>query len=415
MTHPPLISVVVPCHNGAAFLTGAVQSVRTPNGPPTEVIVVDDVSTDDSAAVADRLAADPSVRVVRRTTNGGPAAARNTGLRAAVGGYVAFLDADDEYAPGFLTAATRILDADPTVAGLVTGVELLDCHRPVDPVQLDAITRSIPTNLLLRRAAVDLLGGFSEDPRFRGPLGGEDIAFRTALSRHFRLARTDHRYLRYRVRRGSHFDLFLDRTAVIDGRLVFTGQTADEQSGRVLDRQADPSISTEFGTGSSTHDATGCPEPDAPAPWIVDPRCAHTVTTPTTHFTDRTMATRTPTPRPASGSEPGAGDPADLIKTGVALAQQGRVADALPLFERAVRLAPHHPPARLNLGAALAASGRSDDAADQLREAVRLKPDYAEAHFNLGNVLRDAGRTAEAIDHFRTAVPECSSPTTPGR
>ena len=293
MPRPSLVSVVVPCHNGAASLTGAVQSVRTQFGPSMEVIVVDDASTDDSAAVAAQLAVtDPSVRIIRRATNGGPAAARNTGLRAADGRYVCFLDAD------------------PTVAGLVTGVELLDCHRSVDPVQLDALTRSVPTNLLVRRAAVDLLGGFSEDPRFRGPLGGEDIAFRTALSRHFCLARTDHPYLRHRFRPGGHLDRFLDRS-VVDGKLVFTRPTPDESSGafsaaltEYLDRVRDR---------VGTRDATGSPEPDAPAPWIVDPRCANMVTT--------------PTPRPTSGPEPGAEDPADLIKTGVALAQQGRVAE----------------------------------------------------------------------------------------
>jgi Flp pilus assembly protein TadD len=92
------------------------------------------------------------------------------------------------------------------------------------------------------------------------------------------------------------------------------------------------------------------------------------------------------------------------MQTGVALAQQGRLGEALPLLERAVRLAPNNPQARLNYGAALVTSGRPTDAVNQLREAVRLKPDYAEAHFNLGNVLRDSGHTTDAIESFRTAV-----------
>jgi predicted O-methyltransferase YrrM len=231
MTQSILVSVIIPCYNGAAFLADAVRSVRTPGDPLTEVLVVDDASTDDSAAVADRLAAaDPAVRVIRRATNGGPAATRNTGLRAATGRYVCFLDADDQYAPGFLTAATRILDADPTVAGLVTGIELVNCHRPIHPIQLDAVGRSIPSNLMLCRAVVDLIGGFPEDPAFRGPTGGEDIAFRDALARHFRLTYTPHPHFRGHVQQGGHLDKFLDRSTVIDGQLVFTHAAPDGSS-----------------------------------------------------------------------------------------------------------------------------------------------------------------------------------------
>jgi tetratricopeptide (TPR) repeat protein len=374
------------------------------------VIVVDDASTDDSVAVADRLAAaDASVRVVHRAVNGGPGAARNTGLRAARGRYVCFLDADDEHAPGFLSAAVSVLDADPTIAGLVTGVELIECHRPVDPVQLAAVVRSIPTNLLIRRAVVELLGGFSEAAGFRGPFGGEDIAFRGALARHFRLAQTDHPFLRYRVRSGSHLDKFLDRSAVIDGQLVFTRPTPQEASGafstalaEYLDRVRDrvEALVAVGGPGPF-----GFSEPLGAEPGdsrTVARRCAITAPVPSDHPADQPLTVRTPPARPAP--EPAEGDPLALIQAGVALAQQGRLDDALPLLERAVRIAPNHPQARLNFGAALAASGRPAEAAGQLREAVRLKPDYVEAHFNLGNVLRDARRTTEAIDHFRAAI-----------
>jgi hypothetical protein len=78
----------------------------------------------------------------------------------------------------------------------------------------------------------DVIGGFPEHPAFRGPGAGEDVAFRQAVARHFRLAKTAHPFLRYRVSRGSHFDRFLDRSEVVDGKLVFTrplpgGQPAD--------------------------------------------------------------------------------------------------------------------------------------------------------------------------------------------
>ncbi len=215
----PFVSVIIPSYNAAPFVAGAVRSVLAQGVAGTEVIVVDDASTDGSAAVVADL---PGVRLIRRPVNGGPAAARNTGLAAATGRFVAFLDADDEYAPGFLAAALPILDTDPTFAGVVTAIELVECTRPVHPVQLAAIGRSLPSNLVVRRAAVDLVGGFPEDPAFRGPTAGEDIAFRQALARHFRLAWLDRPFFRYRYRPGSHLDRFLDRSEVVDGRLVFT-------------------------------------------------------------------------------------------------------------------------------------------------------------------------------------------------
>jgi hypothetical protein len=145
---------------------------------------------------------------------------------------VCFLDADDEYAPGFFDTAVRLLDANPGVGGFRGGIELVGSHRPVHPVQLAAMVGSHPSTLVVRRAVADLVGGFPEHPAFRGPGAGEDVAFRQAVARHFRLAKTDHPFLRYRVGRGSHFDRFLDRSEVVDGRLVFTrpipgGQPAD--------------------------------------------------------------------------------------------------------------------------------------------------------------------------------------------
>lgn len=359
MTPPPTVSVVIPCYNAGQFLPAAVRSVRSQTGTSPEVIIVDDVSTDGSASVADRLAVvDSAVRVVRRAANGGAAAARNSGLRVATGQYVAFLDADDEYAPGFLAAAIRILDAEPTAAGVVTGIELIDCPLPVHPVQLDAIVTSSSSNLLLRRAVVELMGGLPEDPAFRGPAGGEDIAFRQALARHFRLVGVVNPFLRYRVRPGGHCARFLARSTVVDGRLVFTHSDPNENSQAVADARA------------------------------------------------RYMAQvdqRVNAPPPQSPPEP-PGDPATLMQAGVALAQEGRVAEALPLLDRAARLAPANAQIRLNRGVALLGVGRAAEAEAELRHAVELDPNYAEAHFNLGNVLRDAGQQAAAIDHFRTAL-----------
>jgi glycosyltransferase involved in cell wall biosynthesis len=215
------ISAVIPCFDGAAELPGAVESLRRQEVPDLEIVIVDDGSRDASAAVAARLAAgDPGIRLLRLGGNRGPAAARNAGLAAAGGELVCFLDVDDRYAPRALARLRGALAARPRDAAIVTGVALVDCTRPVHPLQLDAVVASLPGNLLVRRAAVEAVGGFPEDAAFRGPLAGEDLAFRRALARWFSLGHAPEPLYRHRARPGGHLLRFLERSRVEEGRLV---------------------------------------------------------------------------------------------------------------------------------------------------------------------------------------------------
>jgi predicted O-methyltransferase YrrM len=229
-----LLSVVIPCFNAAATIGRAVQSVMAQGSAGTEIIIVDDRSTDDSVAVAQGLAGQlPALRLVCQDANTGPALARNAGLRLATGRYTCFLDADDEYAPRFVRTVLPLLEKDPSLAWIATGVELVNCHRPVHPAQLDAIANSLPSNIVTRTAAVKMLGGFPADPVFRAETAGEDLVFRSTLGRLFRGSRCPDQCLRYWVKPGSHFDRFLDRTKVINGEVVFAKLTADEASGEL--------------------------------------------------------------------------------------------------------------------------------------------------------------------------------------
>ena len=87
----PLISCIVPVYNCARFVADAVASIRAQSWPATEIIVVDDGSTDATASVVAGL---EGVRLLRQA-NQGPSAARNAGVAAATGAFIAFLDADD--------------------------------------------------------------------------------------------------------------------------------------------------------------------------------------------------------------------------------------------------------------------------------------------------------------------------------
>ncbi|MGC8832836.1 MAG: glycosyltransferase family 2 protein [Armatimonadota bacterium] len=101
------VSVVVPAYNRRDVVAEAVQSVLEQTLPPDEVLVVDDGSTDGTADAAEQFGS--PVRVIRRH-NGGPGAARNTGILSARGDLVAFLDSDDIWKPRCLEVLVNLLE-----------------------------------------------------------------------------------------------------------------------------------------------------------------------------------------------------------------------------------------------------------------------------------------------------------------
>ena len=110
----PLFSIIVPVYNVQQYLAACVKSVAEQQGPKDwECLLVDDGSTDASGAMCDAFAAEiPGFQALHRP-NGGLAAARNTGLKAAQGEWVLFLDSDDAMAPGLLAALRAALAAYP--------------------------------------------------------------------------------------------------------------------------------------------------------------------------------------------------------------------------------------------------------------------------------------------------------------
>jgi glycosyltransferase involved in cell wall biosynthesis len=107
-----LFSVVVPLYNKGQTIVETLNSVLAQDFPDFEVIIVDDGSTDDGPDKIERLFRDPRIRMIRQE-NAGEGAARNTGIDAARYDLVAPLDADDLWAPGYLTAVSKAVRAFP--------------------------------------------------------------------------------------------------------------------------------------------------------------------------------------------------------------------------------------------------------------------------------------------------------------
>ena len=177
----PLVSVILPGYNRARTLPKAMQSVLVQNYANLELIVVDDASSDDTAAVV-AACPDPRVRYLRHERNQGAAAARNTGLAVARGEIIAFQDSDDEWLLDKLeTQVAALLDAGDDY-GACFGGKILHgrdaggrfgdrraCYVPdAAPESLSGDIRPVllrrnvisPQTMIMRRAVLERVGGF---------------------------------------------------------------------------------------------------------------------------------------------------------------------------------------------------------------------------------------------------------------
>lgn len=193
-TSDPLVSVVMIFLNAALYLGEAIDSVLTQRYGAWELLLVDDGSTDGSGEIAQAYAARHPGRIHYlqhpRSENRGMSASRNLGVSHARGRYVAFLDADDTWAPGTLAEQVALLEAHPDTA-LVYGRLLwwhswtghpddqdrdfieglgVEADRQIDPPGLlwrFLLNRAaVPSGIMVRRQVIEEVGGFEES--FRG-------------------------------------------------------------------------------------------------------------------------------------------------------------------------------------------------------------------------------------------------------
>ncbi len=169
----PLVSVIIPVYNAAAYVRETVDSALHQAYPNLEVIVVDDGSTEDLSWVA--AAYGTRVRYVRKP-NGGPASARNLGIRMASGAYLAFLDADDLWEPDKLRAQMDLLLRHPSVGLVYSAMSEIDEQgllrqpsrgrhaRPSGDIAEALFWHNwVPTStVVIRKACLEQVGGFDE-------------------------------------------------------------------------------------------------------------------------------------------------------------------------------------------------------------------------------------------------------------
>jgi glycosyltransferase involved in cell wall biosynthesis len=203
------VSVVIPAYNSASTVGDSVQSALQQSVDDIEIIVVDDGSTDDTAGVVQQIP-DNRVRLESRP-NGGAAAARNTGIEAARGGYVALLDADDLWLPKKLELQLHVLQRRTEVRAVQSGAFFVDpnlrviserrCVPSVDALLETLRFQNMPNNmstLVIERRMFDSMGLFDTSLEI---LEEWDMAIKVA--RHCNLVSIEEPLSLYRVHPGN--------------------------------------------------------------------------------------------------------------------------------------------------------------------------------------------------------------------
>ena len=170
----PTVSVVIPTYNSQETIKGALESVYSQSVPPDEVLVIDDESSDNTCAIV--TSNFPEVRLIKKH-NGGPSSARNLGIKNAKSEWIAFLDADDNWANDKTEIQLSEIDRNPKAVLIAsnwteTARPLLDSQkaRPAEvstkklwTSEILVLNRFQTSTVIARRAQLDQLGGFRSE------------------------------------------------------------------------------------------------------------------------------------------------------------------------------------------------------------------------------------------------------------
>ncbi|HIY14321.1 MAG TPA: glycosyltransferase family 2 protein [Candidatus Alistipes cottocaccae] len=199
----PTFSVIIPLYNKEREIEGTIRSVLSQTRLPDEIVVVDDGSTDRSAGIVQRIDS-PLIRLVAQP-NAGECAARNRAIAEARGEYLALIDADDEWEPGFLAEIEAMIGEFPGCGLYCTGFSVvshdglfpargLDRRGVVGNFFRDSAHRyiAIPSASCIPREVIDTVGGFPEGMKMAG-----DLYMWIKIARRYRVCYSPERLARY--------------------------------------------------------------------------------------------------------------------------------------------------------------------------------------------------------------------------
>lgn len=239
----PGVSVVIPTYNRAGVVTRAIQSVLAQSYQAFEIIVVDDGSTD-GTPMAVAAIQDPRIRYIRHDRNQGGGSARNAGIAAARGEYVAFLDSDDEWMPDKLERQVRVLGpSGPEIGAVCTGFVSLDARGQVRKTTIPT-TRHVDPDGLLTRNLIGTTSTFVARTGCLQAIGGFDTSLASCqdwdlyarLARHFRIAFVPEALVRHHVGNGDRISY--NSAAVIGGHLRLAEKYLEQFRGFTHPRHA---------------------------------------------------------------------------------------------------------------------------------------------------------------------------------
>jgi len=235
----PAVSVVIPAYNAARWIPETLDSVLAQTFRDFEVIVVDDGSTDQTpevlAGYGDRIHCLPKV-------NGGASSARNMGIRAARGSYIAFVDADDLWLPEKLQLQMELLARHPDLAWVYSDAIVFDGKNGQELCKISDATKLYDGDILrplllrdfiasptpvIRRDVFDTVGFFDESPDLQL---GEDWNMLLRIAAKFQVRFVERPLAKYRIHTGS-------RGALMDLQQFFQNKWTIIENAVVRDRQ----------------------------------------------------------------------------------------------------------------------------------------------------------------------------------
>ncbi len=232
------VSIIIPTYNREKLVQKAIKSVLDQTYKDFELIVVDDASTDLTQSVVEQFA-DSRIRYLRHEKNAGVCAARNTGLAAAQGFYVAFLDSDDEWLPDKLKKQVGLFQAGSDDVGVIyTWLKIIDEQGQLQKIRQPTLRGDVhndllysnfigtPSTLMVKHDYLKTIEGF--DPRLRCC---EDWDVWLQLAGHCKFEVISEPLVQYRDHReegrGS-----TNSNAIVEGYLIFL----EKHHGQLLQR-----------------------------------------------------------------------------------------------------------------------------------------------------------------------------------